>query len=75
MKSDEEALAESEATEARDSHSRSSGVQDAVVEVLRVLEKEAAAQAIFQLVQTYSCLSDLAQRQGWPTAFQCTLWQ
>lgn len=66
-------MAESEAVEACDSHSRSRGVQDAVVEVLMVLDKEAAAQAIFQLVQTYSCLSDLAQRQGWLTAFQCTL--
>lgn len=64
MKSDEEATAESEIVEARDSHSRSRGVQDAVVEVLRVLDKEDAAQAITQLVQTFSCLSDLAQSQG-----------
>lgn len=71
VKSDEEATAGSEAVETRDSHSRSRGVQDAVVDVLRVLDKEAAAQAITQLVQTFSCLSDLAQSQGWPTLLHC----
>lgn len=73
MKSDEEATAESEAVEVRDSPSRSRSVQDAVVEVLRVLDKEAAAQAITQLVQTFSCLSDLAQSQGWHTMSQFTV--
>ena len=47
----------------------SEGVESAVVEVLRVLGRETAAQAITQLVQTYSCLADLAQSQG-----ICSLW-
>lgn len=34
------------------------------MEVLGVLEKGAAAQAISQIIQTYSCLVDLAQSQG-----------
>ena len=35
-----------------------------MVDVLGVLDREAAAQAISQLIQTYSCLADLAQSQG-----------
>lgn len=42
----------------------SGGVVSAVVEVLGVMSKEVAAQAIAQLVQTHSCLADLAQSQG-----------
>lgn len=42
----------------------SGSVEKAMVDVLAVLDREAAAQAISQLIQTYSCLADLAQSQG-----------
>lgn len=43
------------------------------MELLGALEKEAAATAISQLVQTYSCLTDVAQSQGKPSAPLCAL--
>ena len=39
-------------------------VEQAVMDLLGVLGKETAAQAISQLVQTYSCLAHVAQSQG-----------
>ena len=39
-------------------------MEGAAVELLGVMEKEAAATAISQLVHTYSCLADVAQSQG-----------
>lgn len=78
MRSDEEAAGDREAVTTSDRCSVcwycvmcemwgiwcSGGVETAVVEVLRVLGKEAAAQAVTQLIQTYCCLADVAQSQG-----------
>jgi hypothetical protein len=60
VRSDEEAAGKASGSVASES---GLGVEEAVVEVLGVLGKEAAAQAISQLVQTYSCLVEVAQSQ------------